>query len=186
MKRWPFFRQGVFFIFGTRHSALRLKLRKGNKLTPCSVTEEIPVGTNEILSTKLLKFSVTREISEKLFWKDNKVSLSPETNTYQITIPGYCTAHFPQQCHNSKFVIFQERLLKVLECYNFLWVQRRHNCSPAASFANCVMTLYLSKMHLQTFLSIPITQKCQILSCDNLVANERYNVLVQITPKFKP
>jgi len=74
-------------------------------------------------------------------------------------------AHFPQQCHNSKFVIFQEILLKDLKCYNFLWVQRRHNCSPAASFANCVMTLYLLKVHLQTFLSIPITQKCQILSC---------------------
>jgi len=36
------------------------------------------------------------------------------------------------------------------------------------------MTLYLLKVHLQTFLSIPITQKCQILSCDTLVANERY------------
>ena len=73
-----------------------------------------------------------------------------------------------------KSVIFQERLLKVLKCYNFLWVQRRHNCSPAASFANCVMTLYLLKVHLKTFLSVPITQKCQILSCDTLVANERY------------
>ena len=52
-----------------------------------------------------------------------------------------------------------------------LWVQRRHNCSPAASFANCVMTLYLFRVHLQTFLS---TGKCQILSCDTLVANERY------------
>jgi hypothetical protein len=30
------------------------------------------------------------------------------------------------------------------------------------------------KMHLQTFLSIPVTQKYQILSCDTLVANERY------------
>ena len=79
-----------------------------------------------------------------------------------------------QECHNSKCLIFQERLLKVLKCYNFLWVQRRHNCSPAASFANCVMTLYLLKVHLQTLLSIPITQKCQILSCDILVANERY------------
>ena len=29
-------------------------------------------------------------------------------------------------------------------------------------------------------LSIPITQKCQILSCDTLVANERY-----ISKKFK-
>jgi hypothetical protein len=56
-------------------------------------------------------------------------------------------------------VIFQENLLKVLKCYNFLWVQRRHNCSPAASFANCIMTLYLLKVHLQMFLSIPITQK---------------------------
>jgi hypothetical protein len=30
------------------------------------------------------------------------------------------------------------------------------------------------KMHLQTFLSLPITQKFQILSCDTLVTNERY------------
>jgi hypothetical protein len=56
--------------------------------------------------------------------------------------------------------------------HNLLWVQRRHNCSPAASFANCVMTLYLLKVHLETFLSIPGTQKCQIMSCDTLVANE--------------
>ena len=84
------------------------------------------------------------------------------------------TAHLRQQCHNSKFVIFQEKRLKVLKCYSFLWVQRRHNCSPAASFANCVITLYLLKVHLQTFLSIPVTKKCQILSCDILVANERY------------
>jgi len=36
------------------------------------------------------------------------------------------------------------------------------------------MTLYLLKVHLQKFLSIPINQKFQILSCDTLVANERY------------
>jgi hypothetical protein len=36
------------------------------------------------------------------------------------------------------------------------------------------MTLYLLKVNLQTFLSIPIIQKCQILSCDTLVADERY------------
>jgi len=36
------------------------------------------------------------------------------------------------------------------------------------------MTLYLLKVHLQTFLTLPVTQKCQILSCDTLVANERY------------
>jgi len=83
-------------------------------------------------------------------------------------------AHLRQQCHNSKFVIFQETILKVLKYYNFLWVLRRQNCSPAASFANCVMTLYVLKKHLQTFLSTPITQKCQISICDTLVANERH------------
>ena len=87
---------------------------------------------------------------------------------------GICTLR--QKCHTSKFVILQDKRLKLLKCYNFLWVQRRHNCSPAASFANCVMTLYLLKVHLQTFLSMPITQKCQILNCDTLVANERYQV----------
>ena len=75
-------------------------------------------------------------------------------------------ARMRQQCHNSKSVIFQEKLLKVLKCYNVLWVQQRHNCSPAASFANCIKTLYLLKVHLQKFLSTPITQKCPILSCD--------------------
>jgi hypothetical protein len=85
-------------------------------------------------------------------------------------------AHLRQKCRNSKSAMFQEKLFKVSKCYtrNFLWVQRRHNCSPAASFANCAMTLYLLKLHLQTLLSIPITQKCQILSCDTLVANERH------------
>ena len=38
------------------------------------------------------------------------------------------------------------------------------------------MAVNVLKVHLQTFLSIPITQKCQILSCDTLVANEPYAV----------
>ena len=63
----------------------------------------------------------------------------------QVYIYLYNIARFPQQCHNSKCVIFQDRLSKVSKCHNFLWVQRRHNCPPAASFANCVMTLYLLK-----------------------------------------
>jgi hypothetical protein len=54
-------------------------------------------------------------------------------------------------------------------------MQRQYKCSPVVSFANCIMTLYLLKVYLQTFLPIPITQKCQILSCDTLVANERYD-----------
>jgi len=71
-------------------------------------------------------------------------------------------------------VIFQDRLLKFLKCYDSMSATTT-NCSPAASFADCVMTPYLFKVHLQTFLSTPITQKCQILSCDTLVANERYD-----------
>ena len=34
------------------------------------------------------------------------------------------------------------------------------------------------KLHLLTFISIPVTQKCQILSCDTLVANERYSLQI--------
>ena len=45
------------------------------------------------------------------------------------------------------------------------------------------MTLYLLKMHLQTFLSVPITQKCQILSFEILVANDTiYLTAVGLTP----
>jgi hypothetical protein len=78
-----------------------------------------------------------------------------------------------EQCHNSKSLIFQ-KLLKVLKCYNFLRAQQRRNCSPAASFANCVMTLYLLKVHLKTFLSILIIKKCQILSCDSILLGVWY------------
>ena len=53
-------------------------------------------------------------------------------------------------------------------------MQQRHNCFPAASIANCLMTLHLLKVHLQKFLSTKTPQKCQILSCDTLIANERY------------
>ena len=64
----------------------------------------------------------------------------------------YNTTHIPLICDNSittqNVWFLQERLLKVSKCYNFLWVQRRHNCSPAASFANCVMTPYPLKVHL--------------------------------------
>jgi hypothetical protein len=86
-----------FSILEQRHSALHLKLQQGNNLILCSVTQEIPVGTNEILSTKLLKLSVKREISEQLFWKHNKVSLSPETRMYQNAVPGHYITHLRQQ-----------------------------------------------------------------------------------------
>ena len=53
----------------------------------------------------------------------------------------------------------------------------------SGEFANCVMTLYLLKLHLQTFLSTPITQKCQISSCDSIVLGVRY---VRVTVYSKP
>jgi hypothetical protein len=121
--------------------------------------------------------SLTRELKRKICEERQKHRTLGCNDRYHI-------AHLPQQCHNSKFVIFQGKVLKVLKCYNFLWVQRRHNCSPAASFADCVMTLHLLKVHLQTFISIPITKKCQILSCNTLVANECYIVTCSIIMWF--
>jgi hypothetical protein len=96
---------------------------------------------------------------------------------WQLVIDNWQTTYVSLICDTNvqlKICDFQEKLLKVFKCYNFLWVQRQHNCFPLASFANSLMTLYLLKVHLQTFLSIPITQKCQILSCNFLVTNKRY------------
>jgi hypothetical protein len=44
----------------------------------------------------------------------------------------------------------------------------------SGEFCKLVMTLYPFKVHLHTFLSIPVTKKFRILSCDTLVANQRY------------
>ena len=127
------------------------------------------------MSQQCHKNSVTTTLSQKQCNNTVTTTLSQQqchkkcqNNTVTTTVSQQQSQ---QQCHNSKSVTFHEKLLKVLKCCNFLCLQRRHNCSPAASFVNCVMTLYLLKVHLQTFLSIPTTQKCQILSCDAFVAN---------------
>jgi hypothetical protein len=44
----------------------------------------------------------------------------------------------------------------------------------------------LLKEHLLTFPSISITQKCQILSCDTLVANERCPPFIRLFPMQRP
>ena len=80
-------------------------------------------------------------------------------------------AHFRQKCHNSKSVIFQYHLLKVLKCYNFF--MRATTTQLLSSGEFCKLRYDTILVHLQTFLSIPITQKCQILSFDILVENER-------------
>ena len=46
----------------------------------------------------------------------------------------------------------------------------------SGEFCKLLYDTNLLKVHLPTFLSIPITQKCQNLSCDTLVANELYIV----------
>jgi len=112
-------------------------------------------------------------IGQKIIISKCRTLVKGKSETMQEKI-----AHLRQECHNSNFVSFQEKLLKVLKCYNFLRVQQRHNCSPAASFGNCVMTQYLLKVHLQTFPSTPITQKCQIFNCDTHVANEWYILIL--------
>ena len=91
----------------------------------------------------------------------------------------------PTTVSQLKMCDFSGEILKVLKCYNFLRVQRRQNCSPAASFVNCVMTLYVLKVHLQMFLAMPITKKCQIFSSDTLVTNERYVFPVSLQILYK-
>ena len=130
------------------------------------------VGTRLLCLQPLMKshfhclISVELATSQMLFHCPNKwCFVRDDCSVYRHSCTHHIT-HLQQECHNSKYVIFQEKLLKVLKCSHFLWVERWHDCSSAVSFANCVMTLYLLKVHLQTFLSIPITQKRQILSCD--------------------
>jgi len=122
--------------------------------------------------------SFYKQLAHKMsLWHVCDYSIPDDCNSCeQLTWQWAATyGSFATQCNNSKLTIFQEKLLTLLNCYNFLWVQWWHNCSPAASFSNRVMTPYLLKLHLQTFLSVPITQKCQIVWVVTLfVGNERY------------
>jgi hypothetical protein len=68
------------------------------------------------------KTSANRQVmafSPKLLVALRVFTLILATVTDWGTPPRYI-AHLQQECHNSKFVIFQETLLKVLMCYNFL------------------------------------------------------------------
>ena len=38
-------------------------------------------------------------------------------------------------------------------------------------------TIPVKSAYANVFFSIPVTQKCPILSCDTLVANERYDLM---------
>jgi len=94
--------------------------------------------------------SVTTAVSQQQCHKSSVTTAVSKQQCHNSSVTTSVTTAVSQQvsqqqCHNSKYVIFQVRFLNVLKCCNFLWVQRRHSCSPAASFTNCVMTLYLFK-----------------------------------------
>jgi hypothetical protein len=78
--------------------------------------------------------SIRQETKEQIRWstllKDvvrrmlYKQYLTARSTTYVALYPlkniiRYI-AHLRQQCHNPKFVIFQEKRLNVLKCYHFL------------------------------------------------------------------
>jgi len=44
----------------------------------------------------------------------------PHPVSFNCYFPVTNIAHLLQQCHKSKLVIFQEKILKVLKCYTFL------------------------------------------------------------------
>ena len=89
---------------------------------------------------------------------------------------GYI-AHLRQQCHNSKLVIFSWETFKYIELlYFYISATTTQLLSSGEFYKLRYETIPVKKEHLQTFLSIPITKKCQILNCDILVANERRDI----------
>ena len=87
-----------------------------------------------------------------------------------------------QECHNSKFAIFQEKFLKLLKCYNFFVSATTTQLLSSGEFCKMCYDTIPVKSASETILSIPVTQKCQILSSDTLVANGRYmNVLPDVS-----
>ena len=92
----------------------------------------------------------------------------------KLNVSGH-TAHLQQL----KISDFSGEILKVFWYYDFLWMQRRHNCSAAASYANCVMTLYLVKVYLQTVLSTQKTKNAKFWVVAHLTQmnDMLYNIL---------
>ena len=101
-----------------------------------------------------------------IWWNGQKIIMSKCRTLLKVKVKQY--KRKPPICDKS---------VTTQNLWFFRRVQQRHNCSSAAIFANCVMTLHLLEVHLQTFLSIPLNKKCQILSCDTLVTNERYMLI---------
>ena len=58
-------------------------------------------------------------ISSTLSAPTNNSSIAEAFHSANFWYSNY-VVHLRQQCHNSKFVILQEKILKVLKCYTFL------------------------------------------------------------------
>ena len=82
-------------------------------------------------------------------------------------------AHLLEQRRNTKRCDFSGETSKSFEVLYFSVRRTTTQVLSSASYANCVMALYLLEVHLKTLPSIQITQKCQILSCETFVKNER-------------
>jgi hypothetical protein len=81
-------------------------------------------------------------------------------SVYGVTVQY--VSHLQTTVSQLKMCDFSEKSFKCFEVlYNFLRVQRHTTALQARVLKNCVMKLYLLKVHPQTFLSLPITQKCQ-------------------------
>ena len=87
---------------------------------------------------------------------NNCLLMCPKTGTVALIFRIQCTqfAHLRQQCHNSKFVIFQEKRLKVLRCYNFLssgeFCKLRYDILPVKS-ASANVSFYTNNSKMPNF-----------------------------------
>jgi hypothetical protein len=97
------------------------------------------------LPHKLHYFHKKNNWTQNVFWFSPRLfrkSLILRKIQRDVRINGHI-AYCNDSVTTQNVWFFQERLLKVLKCYNLLWVQGGQNCPPAASFINSVMTLYL-------------------------------------------
>ena len=129
--------------------------------------------------------NIVTTVSQQCHYSVTTVSLQCH---YDVTTVSqqchYSVTTVSQQCHYSvttvsqlKMCDFSGETFKGFEVLYFFMSETTTQLLSSVEFANCVMILNLLKVHLQTFLSKPITQKCQILICDTLVANQYVSCL---------
>jgi hypothetical protein len=95
-------------------------------------------------------------------------------NKWTILITVHTYRPFATTVSQLKISDFSVETFKGFEVLYFSMSATTTQLLSSGSFYKLRYDTILLKVHLQTLLSIPITQKCQILSSDTLVANERY------------